>query len=382
VGDQATQGVSRESRDVEFEESRFFFVVNPALLPLYPNIDVLNIVPQALPPAQQIAQVRIYRLRAQSGQVGINASLRGIEAVAVREDSPQRVGPFFWDLLIEGQDYHLDPSGVWFGLQNRVGLDEYLAVSYVTFAGDTVGTFPSVTGPADTLFLIHEPRRGPEVPTFLHEMRNFYRIGGGITRTTIGLSLVVNDSERPLDGVGTYLARLGLATSTDPSQLDEFNRVFPRERDPNGGAPLRDLFLVFPHLEPLANSNALQPGERNDSLYRTPTFLRNTEGPAPRFQFNWDYQAAGSGDRSRLSLGALQIRSGSEQIRIGNQDLVRGRDYEISYDLGVVTFLNPDSLFGGPTRVQPSSHALLSASSHRRCSPAVSAPNCSSARTG
>ncbi len=31
---------------------------------------------------------------------------------------------------------------------------------------------------------------------------------------------------------------------------------------------------------------------------------------------------------------------------------MRGRDYEISYDLGVVTFLNPDSLFGGPTRVQ------------------------------
>ncbi len=352
VGDQATQVVNRESRDVEFEDGRFFFIVNPSLLPAYPNIDVLNIVPQSLPPAMQIAQARVYRLRAQSGQIGINPSLRGIEAVAVRNDSPQRVGPFFWDLLIEGQDYYLDPSSAWFGLQNRVGPDEFLAVSYVTFAGDTVGTFPSVTGPADSLFLIHEPRRGPEVPTFLHEMRNFYRIGGGITRTTVDLSLVVNDSELPLDGVGTYLTRLGLATSTDLSQLDEFNRVFPRERDPNGGLPLRDLFVVFPHLQPFANSTALQQGERNDSIYRTPTFLRNTEGPAPLFRFFWDYQASGSGDRSRLSLGALQIRSGSEQIRIGNQDLVRGRDYEISYDLGVVTFLDPESLFAGPTRVQ------------------------------
>ena len=352
VGDEATQVIERESRDVEFEDSRFFFIVNPLFLPAYPNVDVLNIVPEALPVALRLVQVRVYRLRAQSGQVGINPSLRGIEAVARRDDSPQRVGPFFWDLLIEGRDYYLDPSGLWFGLQNRVGLDEFLAVSYVTAAGDTVGTFPSVTGPSDTLFLIHEPRRGPEVPTFLHEMRNFYRIGGDISRTTIDLSLVVNDSESPLDGVGTYLARLGLATSTDPSQLDEFNRVFPRERDPGGGSPLRDLFVVFPHLQPLADSSRLLEGERNDSIYRTPTFLRNTEGPAPRFRFIWDYQAAGSGDRSRLNLGALQIRVGSEQIRIGNRDLVRGRDYEISYDLGAVTFLNPDSLFTGPTRVQ------------------------------
>ncbi len=132
VGDEATQVIERESRDVEFEDSRFFFIVNPLFLPAYPNVDVLNIVPEALPPPLQLIQVRVYRLRAQSGQVGINPSLRGIEAVARRDDSPQRVGPFFGDLLVEGRDYYLDPSGVWFGLQNRVGLDEFLAVSYVT----------------------------------------------------------------------------------------------------------------------------------------------------------------------------------------------------------------------------------------------------------
>ena len=352
VGDQTTQVVSRESRDVEFEDSRFFFIVGPTLIPDYPNIDVLSISRDALPPAVQIAQARVYRLRAQSGQVGINPSLQGIEAVAIREDSPQRVGPFFWDLLVEGRDYYLDPSGTWFGLRNRVGLDEFLAVSYVTVLGDTIGTFPSLTGPADTLRLIHEPRRGTEVPTFEHELRNFYRIGGNISRNSINLTLVVNDSERPVDGVGTYLARLGLANSTDPSQLDEFNRVFPRERDPNGGLPLRDLFVVFPNLKPFADSSLLQDRERNDSIYRTPTYLRSTEGPAPRFRFLWDYQASGSGDRSTLSLGAVQVRNGSEQVRIGNRALVRGRDYEISYDLGTITFLNPDSLFPGPTQVQ------------------------------
>ena len=182
VGAGATQLLNRESPDVEFESGRFFFVVNPTLIPTYPDVDVLNLAPETLPADQQISQARVYRLRAQSGQAGVNPSLRGIEATAVRDDSPQRVGPFFWDLLLEGQDYYLDPSGAWFGLRNRVGLDEFLAVSYITTAGDTVGTFPSVTGPADTLFLIHEPRRGPDVPTFAHEMRNFYRIGGDISR--------------------------------------------------------------------------------------------------------------------------------------------------------------------------------------------------------
>jgi hypothetical protein len=352
VGDRATQTVSRQARDVEFEAGRFFFVVNPRELPRFPDVDVLNLVTETLPASLRIAQVRVYRLRAQTGQVGSNPNLGGIDAVATRPDSPQRVGPFQWELLLEGRDYYLDPSAMWFALANRVGTEEFLAVSYITVQGDTVGTFPSVTGEGDVLELIYEPRRGAEVPTYFYEMRNVYRIGGsGISRPSIDLTLVVNESERPLDGVGTYLSRLGLALSIDPSKLDEFNRVFPRERDPNGGAPVEDLFVVFPHLQPLADDVRLQVGERNDSLYQTPTYLLSTEGPPPRFRFLWDYEATGLGDRSTISLGAIQVRDASERITIGNRELVRGRDYEVSYDLGLVTFVNPDSLFVGPTQV-------------------------------
>src|SRR6185295_4764150 len=124
--------------------------------------------------------VRVYRLRAQAGLSGSNANLGGIQAVARRSDSPQRVGPFSWDLLVEGRDYYLDPSATWFAVTSRVTNDDYLAVSYVTARGDTVGSFPGVNGSGkDTLELIYEPRKGPEVPTFFYEMRNVYRIGGG-----------------------------------------------------------------------------------------------------------------------------------------------------------------------------------------------------------
>jgi hypothetical protein len=353
VGDATTQPVDIEARDLDFEQSRFFFVVDPRTFPSYPQVDVLNIQPETLPSDLQIANVRIYRLRAQSGQLGNNVNLGGIDAIAVRRDSPQRVGPFSWELLVEGQDYYLDPSAAWFALASRLGTDDFLAVSYVTLAGDTVGTFPSINGVQDTLELIHEPRRGPEVPTFFYEMRNAYRLAGqNIDRATLTLILRLGTSETPLDAQGTYLSRLGLALATDASKLDDFNRVFPRERDPGGGLPIRELFVMFPHLQPLADSVRLLQGERNDSLYRTPAYLLRTQGPASRFTLELHYEATGAGDRSNLSLGTIQVRAGSERLFIGDRLLVRGRDYDIDYALGQVTFLSPDALFTGVTRVR------------------------------
>src|SRR5205085_3554237 len=132
-------------------------VINPRELPAYPAIDILNLATDQLPPSDRVAEVRVYRLRAQSGQSGANANLGGIDAVAIRRDGPQRVGPFSWERLIEGRDYYLDPSGVWFALATRVSTEDFLAVSYVTVGGDTVGTFPALNGTGDTLELIYEP---------------------------------------------------------------------------------------------------------------------------------------------------------------------------------------------------------------------------------
>ncbi len=353
VGETTSQPVDFESRDLDFVSGRFFFVVDPRELPGYPAVDVLNVDRSALPEALRLAEVRVYRLRAQDSRGEGNTNLGGIDAVAVRDDSPQRVGPFPWELLVEGRDYYLDPSGTWFAMAARLDTEDFLAVSYVTVAGDTVGTFPALDGDGDTLELIHEPRRGPDAPTFFSEMRNVYRVGGSdVLRSSLEMAILVNESEQPLDGSGTYLSLLGLAVSNDPFTLDEFNRVFPRTRDPNQGEPVRDYFVVFPHLQPFADSARLQAGERNDSLYVTPTYLLFSQGPAPRFTAAFHYDASGAGDRSALSLGAIQVREGSERLLVGGQPLQRGVDYQIDYQLGVVTFLNPDSLFFGPTQVE------------------------------
>jgi hypothetical protein len=94
VGETTTQPVSVEARDLDYESGRFFYVLDPLTLAGYPDIDILSINRELLPPEQQLTGVRIYRLRAQAGNQGTNANLGGIDAVAVRDDSQQRVGPF------------------------------------------------------------------------------------------------------------------------------------------------------------------------------------------------------------------------------------------------------------------------------------------------
>ncbi|MBI1723365.1 MAG: cell surface protein SprA [Gemmatimonadetes bacterium] len=355
VGDRTVQPLDREVVDRDFEPLRFFFVVDPASLPGYPALDALNLNLAALTQAQRVTQVRVYRRRSTLGRTAAEQNLGGIQAVALGDDSLQRAGPFPWEQLQEGRDYYLDPSGLWFALTNRLDLDDFLALSYVTAAGDTVGTFPAVAaeGRVDTLRLIYEPRRAADVPTFRYEMRNVYRVGGvdDVVRESARLEVVVSESERPASGAATFLALLGLALESDPTTFDQYNRLFPRQRDPGGGAPVRDLFVVFPHLTPFADSTRLEAQFRNDSLYRTPTYLLRTQGPTPLYVMRLHYNARGGDDRSVLSLGGFQIREGSEKVTAGGRTLVRNTDYTINYEIGEVRFSSPDALFRQPTQV-------------------------------
>ena len=144
-----------------------------------------------------------------------------------------------------------------------------------------------------------------------------------------------------------YLSVLGVALETDPNQFDQYNRLFPRVRDPNQGDPVRDLFVIFPHLTPFADSTRLAASERNDSLYRTPRAYLTTQAPPSVFTLRMRLEASASDDRAILSLNSFQIREGSERIYVGNSLLVRDVDYSIDYTTGQVQFTRPDSLFPG-----------------------------------
>lgn len=355
VGQQITQPQDRQVRDLDYETGRFFWVIDPALVPAYPAVDILNLNLNALPPTERPSQVQIYRYRAALSRSGTLPNIGGINAIAIGADSTQ-FKTALWELLIQNTDYYLDPSGVWLVLNSKLDPNDFLAVSYRTAADTRVGTLPTVDNPPgpggvprDTLRLVYQPQVGPASETFRHEMRQIYRVAGGdLDRNSLQVNLSVNESERPGSGAAaTYLALLGLSIPTDDNVFDATNRLFPRARDPESvSQTVRESYLVFPSLQPFADSTRLLPQERSDSLYRTPQYLLLTQGPPARFVFRFQYAATGGGDRSTLDLNALQIREGSEVLSVGGRPLERGIDYSIDYAIGRVTFLNPDQLFG------------------------------------
>jgi len=368
VGETTSQPIDREARDLDYEPGRFFFVIDPASLQGYPAIDILSLDQTTRPDPLTVGSLHVYRRRAILPGSSSNQNAGGVRAVAcgagaagagVKVDCSQREGPFEWAILQEGKDYYVDPTGTWFALANRLDQSDYLAVSYITASGaDSIGTFPvEATGDTaviDTLRLVYDPKPGVTAasPSFRFEIRSAYRVGGTeIDRESVALALSVNRRERSPSGQ-TYLALLGLALENDENKFDQYNRLFPRVRDPNGGAPVRDFFAILPHLAPFADSARLSAPERNDSLYRTPRAYLATQGPPSVFALRLHVDAAAS-DRSVLALNSFQIREGSERIYVGNTLLTAGTDYTIDYATGQVQFKNADSLFqGGVTQVR------------------------------
>ncbi|HEU5042161.1 MAG TPA: hypothetical protein VFT84_15135 [Gemmatimonadales bacterium] len=354
IGQTTSQTQERQVRDLDFESGRFFWVVDPDSVPGYPAVDILELDPAGVPATFRPTEVRVYRYRASRGNSGINPNLGGITATARRADSDRRL-TVQWELLIQGRDYYLDDSGLWIVLANKLDQsNDHLAVSFRTAAGGTIGTFPEADagpGSTDSLELIVRPLQTQDEPTFRYEMRNVYRVAGAdLASPSLEVGISLNRSERPLGGTSeTYLQQLGLALPSDPTVFDRVNRLFPRTRDDGATGVVRDAYIVFPHLTPFADPARLTPAEASDSLYRTPLNLLLTEGPAAKFNLRLRYDAVGGGDRSTLDLNALQIRDGSEKLYVNGRRLERDVDYTISYDVGQVTFLNPDLLFGQGT---------------------------------
>ena len=366
VGDVTSQPLDREARDLDYEAGRFFFVIDPAAIPGYPAIDILQLDQIPRPDSLTVGALRVYRRRAIAPTSSGNQNVGGVRAVACGpglravDCSAQREGPFEWEILQEGKDYYVDPTSAWFALANRLDQSDYLAVSYVTASGtDSIGTLPvdasTDTAKVDTLRLVYDPKPAVNAasPTFRFEIRSAYRVGGReIDRTSVDLNLSVNQRERSAAGQ-TYLELLRVALENDPTQFDQYNRLFPRTRDPNQGDPVRDQFIVFPHLTPFADATKLTAAERNDSLYRTPRVYLTTQGPPSVFALHLHADATASADRSTLSLNSFQIREGSERIYVGTKLLRREQDYTIDYTTGQLQFKNPDALFqGGVSQVR------------------------------
>ncbi|HVX39895.1 MAG TPA: hypothetical protein VHB25_10010, partial [Gemmatimonadaceae bacterium] len=378
IGARTSQPNERDIDDYQIERNRFFFTIDPLRFgSAYPNIDILNRgqlnrLRARLPAEYRPTRVLVYRL-----QFGTQPQNPNGPRFHIQGDSG---GTQVYDLLREGVDYYMDPSLLWFALVRPLNeTNERLVVAYDVNVGGRDTVIASTGGTPDLQYtnaheqianLVMDPSVGPSSPAFRNEIRSVYRIAGeNLIRQTMQVRVVTGSGllEHPLAGTdATFLQMFGLAQPTNAAEFDFQNRIWPRVSDAtfnlgagaadvrNGQSPdvaqlIRDYFLVFPSLRPFSarDSGLVVPGNpTNDAIYTLPgDYLYSPQHPPPSYRLHLKYETAGTDEPGAITLGASQMRQGSERVTIDGRPLVRDLDYRIDYDLGRIEFMRPDTLF-------------------------------------
>lgn len=378
VGQRTRQQVDRVIEDIQVEQRRFFFTLDPRQLTGYPNVDLLDQarmqqLAAALP--DSIRPVRIYVYRQLIGAANQNPRGPALSVRGARNPTRQ-----VYELLREHVDYYVDPSMLWIALVRPLSAGtERLAIAYEVNVDGQPGRNPATGGSPDIEYtdspqyanLLWEPELQPgNAAYFLREIKSVYRLAGeDMQRESLQLRLVTGtsgDQEKPVDpSLGeTYLRLFGLAQPTSPAAFDIENRVWPRPNDSNIrlsvsgiGEPQKlipDYFVIFPSVQPFARAGLARPlaNPANDTLYQYPNeYLYSAQRPQAIYRMIVSYQSQGSSDTQAIQLNTIQLRPNSERVSIDGRALVRHADYEIDYDIGIITFIRPDTLFPQPRQV-------------------------------
>ncbi|MCY3809352.1 MAG: hypothetical protein OXG58_08025 [Gemmatimonadetes bacterium] len=357
--------------DADYLDGQFFFLLDPERIHDYPHIDVLALTPSdsdALD-APGGGPIQLYRSEIDPyAQQQVEGHILA-DAIAVL-GADTVVESAWFRYLQPGRDYLVHPSGLWVALRSPLLADEMLAVTYIAASGDTVGSYnPEVVyseGGRPTLRLLKASagRHRPGLPTWRTEMHQVYRVSsaGEVDPASIELSISLGEesagrtfARRPNGETVTYLRLFGLDEESPRDLLDASHVYRPALESFEDQPPLPGSFIVFPTLEPFAMPAPLGSLEidslevqrllgenRNHRIYRADDPYEREYGGV--FRLNISYEARGDGVVSSLALGAVGIREGKERVTLDDRHLVRGVDYTIEYDIGVITLLDPDAL--------------------------------------
>ena len=357
--------------DADYIDGQFFFLFDPEHFFDYPHIDALALTPNAAPSSVAPGADAIQLYRSTIDPFSLQQVEGHIQADAVAGEGADTVAESAWFRYLQpGRDYMVHPSGLWVALRSPLAPDEMLAVTYVTEAGDTVGTFNPEriyqAGGRPRLKLLkasaaqHQPGR----PTWPTEMHQVYRVSssGDVDPASVGLTVSLGEesvgrtfARRDNGDDVTYLRLFGLDEESPRDRLDESHIYRPSLDSFEDQPPVSGTFIVFPTLEPFANPPPLRSvdidstevsrllGEnRNERIYSAPDPFEREYGGV--FRLNLSYEVTGDGPVSSFSLGAVGIREGTERVTLDERLLVRDVDYEIVYELGQLTLLDLEGL--------------------------------------
>ncbi len=181
VGDRTQQRVDRAIEDIQIEQRRFFFTIDPRQLRGFPNIDLLNRqqmqqLAASLPDSIRPTRIFLYRQLVGAS----NQNPRGPQFSVRGARNPTRQ---VYQVLRENIDYYVDPSQLWIALISPLDPQrERLAVAYevggVGGRNINTGGTPDIelTDAPQFANLLWEPELQPSaIEYFQREIKSVYR---------------------------------------------------------------------------------------------------------------------------------------------------------------------------------------------------------------
>lgn len=250
---------------------------------------------------------------------------------------------------IDPNDYFVQRNQHWIQFFSQIGTNDILAAYYEVLRYedgriDTVGFLKDSCTSADeetclTLKLLKPETPKPDYYTWGYEWKNVYYLGArNIEREGFHLDIYkARDNDEDINENPNYQDSTLYLKLFDLDELDlnaEFN--------PDGIIDYKWIdfglgYLTFPMDRPFSSDNSLLK-DPVDTIY-------TTDRVADHREQSWYYIHVQSSSRSsQFQLGRAPIIEGSDVVTLNGRTLTRGEDYMIMYEIGEITFMNPEAL--------------------------------------
>jgi len=263
--------------------------------------------------------------------------------------------------LLYGQDANRCPVALVFYTARRRTIGVRMEISRYSSDGTPTGKVDTIgydgTDTKDTLRIIQAPSAeayNPDHPAWELMWRNCYSIPRNVRIEDIEVKVFKGLPGREQTSSSLDYQKDDAGVAQDPYLkilgLDQWNNNRTDLKVPDGKLdPLDAVFrddwglLIFPEREPF-NSNRMftdANGEVTDTLIEKVPNLYVYPSSSDKLSDSKYYIQISTKVRSAtIRLGRANVIEGSERVTMDGRPLVKGNDYEISYDMGQVTLLD------------------------------------------